>query len=136
MAVASAENFTWLGLAADGTSSQPRARHSAAMGAYPADSAFYVFGGKGNKMNGTEVLGEVRYLHPPSMFCQEPYIHIYMTICFSALALCSLIYADQRVLIDPLPSGITSDLCKYYMQVYYFSHVMNILFCVYNPRKY
>lgn len=57
VAAASAENFTWLGLATAGTSVQPPARHSAAMGAW--DGNFYVFGGKRNKFNGTDVLGDI-----------------------------------------------------------------------------
>lgn len=57
MTASSAQNFTWTGLAADSTVSPPPARHSAAMGAI--NSQFYVFGGRGNKMNGTEVFGKI-----------------------------------------------------------------------------
>ena len=59
-AAVNAENFTWLGLATSGTSMQPPARHSAAMGAW--GDAFYMFGGLGNKdsnKNGTKLLGEI-----------------------------------------------------------------------------
>ena len=55
-AVASGENFTWSGLTVDSTSSQPPARHSAAMGAWKG--GFYVFGGVGNVHNGTRLFGE------------------------------------------------------------------------------
>lgn len=57
VATARAENFTWLGLATDSNSVQPPARHSAAMGAW--NDKFYVFGGFGNKINGTKLLGEL-----------------------------------------------------------------------------
>ena len=56
-AVASAENFTWLGVTLDTTFHQPPARHSAAMGALNGD--YYVFGGIGNYNNGTRLFGEV-----------------------------------------------------------------------------
>ena len=55
--VASAENFTWLGLATDSTSVQASSRHSAAMGAWNGE--FYLFGGKGNRLNGTNVFGKL-----------------------------------------------------------------------------
>lgn len=54
----SAQNFTWTGLTADSSSQPPAARHSAAMGA-TTESQFYVFGGRGNKDNGTEVFSEI-----------------------------------------------------------------------------
>ena len=55
---ASAENFTWLGLAVSDQSTQPPARHSAAMGA--RGGHLYLFGGQGNKKNGTTLLGQIR----------------------------------------------------------------------------
>ena len=59
-AVASAENFTWLGLSVDTTaSSEPPARHSAAMGSW--NNQFYVFGGIGNVHNGSRLFGEEMY---------------------------------------------------------------------------
>lgn len=63
MTASSAQNFTWTGLAADSSNQQPPARHSAAMGAYTASNEFYVFGGRGNKDNGTEVFSEIRYVY-------------------------------------------------------------------------
>ena len=55
----SAQNFTWTGLTvSSSTTRQPPARHSAAMGA-STDTEFYVFGGRGNKDNGTEVFSEI-----------------------------------------------------------------------------
>lgn len=57
VAAANAENFTWLGLTPDTTaSSEPPARHSAAMGAW--DGVYYVFGGIGNLHNGSRMFGE------------------------------------------------------------------------------
>ena len=56
MAAASGETFTWVATISDASSPQPPARHSAAMGSMAG--TFYVFGGRGNMMNGTHVLGE------------------------------------------------------------------------------
>lgn len=56
VAIASGVTFTWVPITSDASSAQPPARHSAAMGSMGGD--FYVFGGRGNMMNGTHVLGE------------------------------------------------------------------------------
>ena len=56
VAAASGETFTWVATISDASSPQPPARHSAAMGSMAG--TFYVFGGRGNMMNGTHVLGE------------------------------------------------------------------------------
>lgn len=58
MTAASGETFTWTTISASASSPQPPARHSAAMGSM--GGTFYVFGGRGNMMNGTRVLGEKR----------------------------------------------------------------------------
>ena len=58
VAAASAEDFTWVGVTSDSSRPQPPARHSAAMGAMAG--SYYVFGGKGNEVNGTSVLGKGR----------------------------------------------------------------------------
>lgn len=63
MTASSAQNFTWTGLPADSSSQQPPARHSAAMGASTTSNEFYVFGGRGNKDNGTEVFSEITYVY-------------------------------------------------------------------------
>ena len=55
-AATNGENFTWQGIARSDQSLQPPARYSAALGAFDGD--LYLFGGRGNKLNGTKLLGE------------------------------------------------------------------------------
>ena len=55
-AAASAENFTWHALEVDNSaSSEPPARHSAAMGFW--GNQFFVFEGIGNVHNGSRIFG-------------------------------------------------------------------------------
>lgn len=50
-----AENFTWQGIASSDQTVQPPARYSAAMGTLNGE--LYLYGGRGNKLNGTKLLG-------------------------------------------------------------------------------
>lgn len=52
-----AENFTWQGIASSDQTVKPPARYSAAMGTLNGD--LYLYGGRGNKVNGTKLLGDV-----------------------------------------------------------------------------
>ena len=76
VSAASAANYTytWIATTFDSSATQPPARHSAAMAAF--GGSYFVFGGKGNTMNGSSVLGEpcekrwcIVKNHSPLVYC-------------------------------------------------------------------